>query len=111
MANYSKIDITEIIKGDAFKADFKIELSEVNLTGKKIKSQVRESSDSPPVLEFKTDDNSIVIVGQYISLIKKANEMNLMAGRYVYDLQVYTNEYDVLTLFGGEFRIKQDITQ
>jgi hypothetical protein len=109
--SYKQVNITDIIRGDAFEASFEI-AEAFSLAGKSVKAQVREASDADSaVLEFSTEDNSIQVIGQVIVLKKKATLMNIAAGSYVYDVQFFTNADDVVTIFGGKFIIKQDVTK
>jgi hypothetical protein len=109
--SYKEINIRDVIRGDAFQHSFEIATA-YPLTGKQVKAQVREAADADAtVLEFSSQDNSITVSGQTITLTKTATQMNLPAGGYVYDVQFFTNTQDVTTLFGGKFIVKQDVTR
>jgi hypothetical protein len=64
----------------------------VSLIGASIKMQVRKSAETPVVLEWKTADGSIEIMGASNNIIhlhaKSAAAMNIEPGKYVYDVMV-----------------------
>lgn len=109
--SYFKVDKIEHIRGDAFEASFEIS-SNYPIADKSIKCQVKQDLDSvDSVLEFSTTTGSITKAGQIITLRKTARQMQVVAGIYEFDVQFSTNQDDVITLFGGAFIVKQDVTQ
>jgi hypothetical protein len=114
MAGYtfSRMDI-EHIRGDVFNESFELVPSGVfSLVGKSVKAQLRENYDADPVLEFKTSDGSITIDNaNTITLKKKASDMVLPVNTYLFDVQFYTSPDDTITLFGGKFRIINELSQ
>jgi hypothetical protein len=108
---YSEINLSDVIRGDVLELTFEVS-EDYPLTGKKVKAQFKEAADiEVSVLEFNTENGSIEKNGQFIVLRKKASQMNIAVGRYVYDVQFYTDADDVVTLFGGTFKVKQDVTR
>lgn len=111
-AQYSEIDIVDVKKGDLFEAFFKVDILDVDISGKNVICEVKEFSDSEEsLLTFSTEDSSIVKSGQFLNFTKTASEMNVLAGKYVYDVQIFTTEEDIVTLFGGQFKINHDVTR
>ena len=111
-ARHNSIDIVDVIRGDLFEAFFKIDILTLDISNKNIICEVKEFLDSEvAIITFSTADNSIVKTGQFLHFTKTANVMNVATGVYVYDVQFYTNEEDVVTLFGGQFKIISDVTR
>ena len=103
-----------IVEGDSFSASVtlvdKTTGNPINLTGTTCKMQVRTSYNSPdpPALEF-TAGNGITVDGPNgkMTFLKT---VNLLAGEYVYDLQVVFGGPITTTFLRGRFVVLEGVT-
>jgi hypothetical protein len=107
---FTRKTIKDVVKGDSFDRTFLVD-SDFPLTGMSVRCAVKEFYDSvQPVLLFTTADESITISGQQIRLKKPAQDMNIPAGTYLYDVQFTSLTDEVTSLFGGGFVVKPDLS-
>lgn len=85
-----------------------------DLTGMDLKCQFRKSADDPTViLEFRLDDNSIVISGsapKILTLKKNADDIKVNAS-FVYDLVAFTSVEDRIPVMKGIGSIVNTVTR
>lgn len=107
-----KINFREVLTADTFHLALRIADAYPLTSQTRISMQVRSIGSEvaePPVLDFSTDDGSIQIDGQVITLHKEPTDMRVRPGRFVHDMQ-FTKENITSTLYAGIFEILQDST-
>lgn len=103
-------NIQKAKQGDKFIEEFEFESG--FLSGKSAKCQVKVDSEDSPVLEFSTEDGTITIVGNILTLICPADKFKTIEPmKYWYDVQLFTNEADVHTVIEGTFDVVKQITK
>ena len=101
----------DVKEGDAFAQDF-IAPTEISLSGKSIRCQLRKNATAPAVvLELSTAAGTITKSGQTFTLIFTPAATTGKAGSYPCDIEVYTDETDVLTIAEGDITITAQITR
>tara|TARA_R110000803_G_scaffold12418_1_gene35868 strand:- start:4 stop:363 length:360 start_codon:yes stop_codon:yes gene_type:complete len=108
------LDIT-CMKNDTFKLNMDWvdgDNNPIDLTAYTFKAQVRVSTTSTNiVLSFDNNDFAATAGGSLI-MSKEADDMNVKAGVYRYDLQTTeTATGDVSTWLGGLFQVQGDVTE
>jgi len=104
------------LKRDTFSLDIDIEEngSPFDFTTKHGKMEIKNNGRGDVhecILEFNTDNNTIIFNGNTVQLRQNSADMDIQAADYSYDMQVVdTVSGEVLTLFGGLFNVNQDIT-
>lgn len=107
---YSEIDILDVIKGDTFDHNFEIVGFDEIVNVTEIKAQIKKYHESADVaLEFRLSDGSIVKNGNFLNFRKTAQQMNIEAATYKYDVE-FIIDGETYTLFGGTFKVLKDIT-
>jgi hypothetical protein len=100
----------KVIHGDTLIHTFKIEGAD--LTGASAKAEVRTFGEKRLITTFKTEDQSLSINGQFFTFFKSAADMSGIAvGQYQFDVQFTLQDGVVATLFGGLFKVLDDITE
>jgi hypothetical protein len=116
MSEYNPLPAYQIsphITGDTWRGIPLITLSAVNLTDAVVKMQVRYQIDSPSVIDFSTENNTIVIVEPAtdgkISLPEQI--VSIPVGVYQYDIKVIFPTGRVKTYFRGNWSIISHCTR
>jgi hypothetical protein len=102
-------------KGDTFRIDLaviyedngaNVDLSVYTSIDMHVKS---DPQDTSTVLEFSTSNGSISVNANVITLQKSAEDMNVPAKSYVYDIQASSGA-TITTISEGNFIVSQDVT-
>lgn len=107
------LNFKNVYTKDLFDVTFDIE--GIDLTGKTLKCQVRETPDSPLIVEFSEDDSSLIktVVSATLStvrLIRDSKYMDIEPRKYYHTIIMYSTDNDVQTIINGYFDIIPQIT-
>lgn len=102
-------------QGETFKLDFTISTDSVawDLTTYSARMQVRTSAGASDTLLSLTSDSeiSLTALGQ-VSIVVDADTMaNVIAGRFVYDLEVESAGGEVTRILEGKFTVRAEVTR
>lgn len=106
-----KMNFREVLRADTFHVNLTIGPAYAILPSTSIVMQVRSSGDVPedPILVFSSDAGTIEKNGQVITLHQNKEDMQVRAGRFLYDIQFTTGNITT-TLSKGIFEIINDAT-
>lgn len=111
--NFKKMYRGDNFKGHVFQMR-KIDNSEFDLTGVSVLMQVRpfDISDEDPVIQWSTDDETIIVSGGDITILERsAFDMNIKGRDYAYDVQLTWEDGYVETPVMGIFPIVNDTSR
>jgi hypothetical protein len=105
--SYTDMEIGHI-RGDSFVQNFEVIGIELP-TGTTAKMQVKKPNDDTVLQEFKPQDSTLIVDGNFVKLKKLTFELEV--GIYVFDVEFLFPDGEKATLFGGNLRIKKDTTR
>jgi hypothetical protein len=86
--------------------------SALDLTGATAKMQVRFKTDSPSVIDFSTQDNTITFLTSVSGLINIPPRLvDLPPATYIYDLKITLATGEVKTFLEGDWPITSHVTR
>lgn len=102
-----------VVTGDML--DVTIDIAGIDLTGKTLKCQWRESYDTAAVVELKESDGSLIktVVSSILTtarFVKNSTAMKIPMGIYKHKIIMYTTSEDVQTIAEGTAEVVFQIT-
>lgn len=108
----ARINDTFSLDIDVFNVDVAGVKTDFDFTGFTGLMQVKsKDTDSDVVLLFDTTDSTIIFSGNTVQLRQDAADMDIRRNNYTYDFQVTSGTGERTTLFGGDFKVNQDVTR
>lgn len=109
-------DISPHKAGDTWKGIAGITItrngSSINLTGASAKMQVKFQMDAPTVVEFSSDDNTIIFVDPTSGILDiPPRIIDVPPATYMYDLKITLANGEVKTFLEGNWSITSHITE
>lgn len=86
--------------------------SALNLTNAKAQMKVRYQIDAPTVIEFNSNDNSIVFVAPTSGILGiPAKVIDVPPAKYVYDLEITLASGEIKTFMEGKWTILSQVSR
>lgn len=100
-------------RNDSWMQTFAIKANDipVDLTGSTILIQIRKKANASTIDLSLTNGDGISIIGDDMNMIVVSKKVEILAGNYVYDINVTFPSGEVKTYVWGNFLVQEDVSK